>query len=175
MQMHNSAPHAADAARSVSSFLGVLTMAVVTLTMRLSPWLDYGLIFPGHKGPAHDWDIPSHHHHKSDRERWDAAWGHRRSQAEESMFVTLALLRRAAPTALVLILTRLWLNLGCDTAIQGWQEAITRIGDGVHIWNLVTGDSVTVSVVWCLSILGPEMSSTISVSNKTIQLKDQSK
>ena len=28
MQMHNSAPHAADAARSVSSFLGVLTMAV---------------------------------------------------------------------------------------------------------------------------------------------------
>ena len=82
MQLQDAA-HAADAARSVSSFLGVLTMATVTLTMRMSPWLDYGLIFPGHKGPAHDWDIPSHHHHKSDRERRDAAWGHRRSQAEE--------------------------------------------------------------------------------------------
>ena len=140
MQMQD----AADAARSVSSFLGVLTMAAVTVTMRLSPWLDYGLIFPGHKGPAHDWDIPSHHHHKSDRERWDAAWGHRRSQAEESMFVTL----NGERTSLVLILIRLWFN-------PTWTEMMDRRRSQGLVMvstyeNLVTGDSVTVSVVWCV-------------------------
>ena len=142
MQLQDASAHAA---RSVSSFLGVLTMATVTLTMRMSPWLDYGLIFPGHKGPAHDWDIPSHHHHKSDRERWDAAWGYRRSQAD---YVCNTDWRANFPCddfnkALIYVI---WLGL----RHKGWQEDITRIGDGVHIWNLVTGDSVTVSVVWCV-------------------------
>ena len=37
MQLQDASAHGADAARSVSSFLGVLTMATVTLTMRMSP------------------------------------------------------------------------------------------------------------------------------------------
>ena len=148
-------------------------MATVTLTMRMSPWLDYGLIFPGHKGPAHDWDIPSHHHHKSDRERWDAAWGNRRSQAEESGFVTGKTYQRR-PISFMPILARLWFHLLGLRWWIGGDEGLVMVSTYETLWQVTVWQSVLCDV-WCLSILGAEMSSTISVSNKTIQSKDQSK
>ena len=120
LQMHT----CCIAAWSVSSFLsGVLTiMATVTLTMWDFRLGLYGLIFPGHKGPAHDWDIPSHH--RSDRERWDAAWGHRGSWhwQEEDMFNCSCSNCVDDKTRYILARST------CFTAINEWQDRRSMTG-----------------------------------------------